>query len=292
MYPFYTSQTKGVAASDAIFAGTGELLGDMAQSRGMEPVNLQGLPETELYLSQQNNTNKELEQVARYNAKKSPFDVYNQYSFLGSIIHTLSPSYDQKTPLFSTLSNSLALLTDSVKSLNPNANAIYYSQPDVFNPARLQCPDPQYLAITLTADTACNVRYYMGEQELAAQPDSVLDYMTQSHPDLTQKNIDELQERLGKADVEGDQENITRMLTAAQTAAQQPEIDKETGKAIQGSEYSKYLTYCVNRRDPWGAAEPSCSGASFPTPRKRNGFTTRRTVSIRSARRTVATHTN
>jgi hypothetical protein len=253
MYPFFTSQVKGIAASDAIFAGTGELLGDMAQSRGMIPVNLQGLPETELYMSQQNSANQELEKVARYNAKKSPFDVYNQYSFLGSIVHNLSPTYSQQTPLFSTLANSLSLLGSSVKSLNPNANAIYYSQPDAFNPLRLHCPDAQYLAIGITADTACNVRYYMGEAELAAQPDSVLDYMTQAHPDLTQKNIEELTERAGKADPqEGDQVNVQRMLQATQAAASQPQINKMTGEAIQGSEYSKYLTYCVNRRDPWG----------------------------------------
>jgi len=253
MNPFFTSSVTGVAASDAIFSGTGEILGDMAESRGMTPVNLQGLPETEIYMAKQDDTNKEIEKVARYNAQKSPFDVYNQYSFLGSIVHNLSPTYNQQTPLFSTLANGLSLLSSSVKSLNPNANAIYYSQPDTFNPTRLSCPDPQYLVIGITADTACNVRYYMGEAELTAQPDSVLDYMTKSHPDLTQDNIKELTERAGKADTEGDQENIARMLAATQDAANQPEINEKTGAATPGSEYSKYLTYCVNRRDPWGS---------------------------------------
>lgn len=247
---FFSSQTKGVAASDAIFAGTGELLGDMAQSRGMEPGNAATMA---IYLAKQDSVNKEFEQVARYNAKKSPLDIYNKYSFLGSIVHSLSPTYSEQTPLFSTIANSLSLLGSGMKSLNPNADAIYYSQPDTFNPLRLSCADPNYLAIGIMADTACNVRYAMGPQELAVEPDSVLEYMTQAHPDLTQKNIEELQERQAKADpLEGDQANITRMLTAAQDAANKPQIDKQTGEAIQGSEYSKYLTYCVNRRDPWG----------------------------------------
>jgi hypothetical protein len=250
MYNFFTSQTTGVAASDAIFAGTGEVLGDMAQSRGMMPSNVAFMGE---YLAQKPALEKEYEQVARYNARKSPFDAYNQYSFLGSIVHSLSPTYDSKTPLFSSIANGFSMIGSSLKQLNQSANAIYYLQPDPFNPLRFAlCPDPEYLAIGITADVACNVRYSMTRMELAAQPDSVLDYMLKSHSDLTQDNIDELQERAAKADQEGDLANVTRMLTAAKKAANQPQIDKETGRAMEGSEYEKFLQYCVNRQDPWG----------------------------------------
>lgn len=265
----FNSNTKGVAASDAIFAGTGELLGDMAMSRGMEPANAATMG---IYLAQKDTVDKQYEDVARYNAQKQPFDIYNQYSFLGSIVHGLTPTYDNKTPLFSTVANSMSLLTDSLKGLNSSANAFYYSQPEIptidpLNPAattaqhatglaqyllRLNCPDPEYLAIGIMADSACNVRYVMGKQELTADVNSVLDYMTKSHSDLTQKNIDELTQRVAQADQEGDQANVQRMLDATTKAANQPEIDQETGQAIKGSEYEKYLNYCVNRQDPWG----------------------------------------
>ena len=268
----FSSNTKGVAASDAIFAGTGEILGDMAMSRGMEPANAATLG---IYLAQKESTDKQFEDVARYNARNQPFNVYNKYSFMGSIVNGLSPTYDSKAPLFSTIANSFTLLGDGLKRLDPSANAFYYLQPEIppidpLNPGattaahaaglakyllRLNCPDPEYLAIGIMADTACNVRYVMGKQELLADPSSVLDYMLKSHSDLTQKNIDELQERLDKTagDVEpGDRENVTRMLTLAKDAADKPQIDKQTGKAIEGSEYEKYLNYCVNRQDPWG----------------------------------------
>ncbi|HUO61877.1 MAG TPA: hypothetical protein VMT96_00290 [Candidatus Bathyarchaeia archaeon] len=261
----FTSQTKGVAASDAIFAGTGEILGDMAMSRGMIPVNLSGIAGATLYFAQKQNVENDYAQVAQYNARKTPFDIYNKYSFLGSIVHGISPSYNDKTPLFSALTNGLSLLGTSIKRLDPSANAIYYLQPDPFNPIRLSCPDPEYLAIQITADTECNVRYFMGPQEIAAQPNSVLDYMEKSHSDLTQSNIDELQQRLAQATgTEGDQANIARMLTAAQTAADQPEIDKKTGKAIPGSEYDKYLQYCVNRQDPWGRSAIAVTRTTIP----------------------------
>jgi hypothetical protein len=269
----FSSQTKGVAASDAIFAGTGEILGDMAMSRGMQPANAATMG---VYLAQKSDVEKNFDDVARYNAKNQPFDAYNRFSFLGSIVHSLNPTYDSKTPLFSTLANAFSLVSGSVNQLNQNANAFYFSQPiipdiDPLNPVqtgiqhatglaqyllRLNCPDPEYLAIQIMADTACNVRYVMGKQEMLASPDSVLDYMTKSHSDLTQDNINELTKRAATAatlaEGEPDQANIQRMLTNATNGANATQIDKETGRANPNTEYEKYLNYCVNRQDPWG----------------------------------------
>ncbi|MDB5183929.1 MAG: iviTM7 [Candidatus Saccharibacteria bacterium] len=267
-----SSNTKGDMASDAIFAGTGEILGDMAMSRGMEPANAATMG---VYLAQKDSVDKQFEDVARYNAQKTPFDIYNQYSFMGSIVHNLAPTYNDKTPLFSTIANSMSFLGDSVKGLNPSANAFYYSQPEIplidpTNPAQTtalhaaglakylvrlgMCPNIAYIAIQITADVACNVRYQMGKQELTADPSNVIDYMEKSHSDLTQKNVDELQQRLAQADPEGDYTKVQNMYDKAQGALNQPEIDKETGKPTPNSEYSKFMDYCVNRQDPWGSS--------------------------------------
>ncbi len=323
----FGSHTTGVPASDALFAGTGQIMGDMAMSRGMEPANAVTM---EIYLTKKKAFEEQQEKIARYNARQQPFNIYNQYSFLGSIVHGLSPTYNNQAPLFATLANSISLIGDSIKRLNPSADALMYLQPDFFNPARLNCPDPEYLVIGIMADVACNVRYVIGKQEMLAQPDSVLDYMTKTHSDLYQDNINELEERLATADPEvgnvnvggivaaindaaktagfdgidlsslqkqitsanpsvssgnvsaifnllqgttqdgqglvtnriesnaanltptGEAENIARMLAIAVAASKQPEIDKQTGKANYGSEYQKFLDYCVNRVDPWG----------------------------------------
>lgn len=266
----FTSQTKGVAASDALFAGTGEILGDMAMSRGMTPANVATLP---LYMAQKQQVEKEYDDVARYNGSKNPFDIYNKYSFMGLVVSNLSPVYSQKSPLFSTIANVFSFAGTGLQKLNPKANAFYYTQPvitpiDPSDPSsiakhaaslaqyttRLNCPDPEYLVIGITADTACNVRYQMGKVELAMQPEAIMDYMLKSHSDLTQKNIDELNQRLaGAADVEPyDATNIQRMISEAQSGANAPMIDKTTGKANRHTEYEKFLDYCVNRQDPWG----------------------------------------
>ena len=247
----FTSQTKGTAASDALFAGTGEILGDMAQSRGMMPSNVAFMTE---YLTQKSDVEKDFDEVAQYNGRKNPFDAYNKFSFLGSIVHSLSPTYNNETPILASLSNSFSLLGSGLKKLNPAADAIYYHQPDPFNPLRMTCLDPEYIAILITADSACNVRYSMSRLELSAQIDTVLDYMTKEHSDAYQSQIDELSERMGQADPEpgSDMDNVARMLALVQGAASKPFIDKKTGKATPNGEYDKYLQYCVNRQDPWG----------------------------------------
>lgn len=247
----FNSQTKGVAASDAIFAGTGQVLGDMAMSRGMMPSNAVFMTE---YLAQKDDVYKEYEDVARINARKNPFDVYNQFSFLGSIVHGLTLKTDSKAPLLSALTNSISLVGDGLKHLVPGAKAIYYLQPDPFNPLRMSCPDPEYLAIQIMADVACNVRYSFSRLELAAQIDTVLDYMTKEHSDAYQDKIDELTQRVAEADtsLDGEKPNVARMLAAVENVANKPFVDDKTGKAIAGSEYDKFLDYCVNRQDPWG----------------------------------------
>lgn len=245
----FNSETKGVAASDALFAGTGQILGDMAMSRGMMPSNQLFMME---YLTQKDEVMEDYEEVARYNAQQNPFDAYNKYSFIGSIVSKLQPAHTPDAPLFSSLANVFSMVGDGLKRLTPSANAIYYLQPAPFNPLRLTCPDPEYIAILIMADTACNVRYSMSRLELAAQPDQVLDYMTQTHSDAYQEQITELEERVAQADPEGDLQNVERMLATTVAASQQPFINEISGKPTPDSEYDKFLQYCVNRQDPWG----------------------------------------
>lgn len=261
----FTSETKGVAASDVIFAGTGEILGDMAMSRGMMPSNAAFMAE---YMVHKPSVDKDLDEVAQYNGRKKPFDVYNKYSFLGSIVHSLSPTYSTETPLLATANNAFSLLNSGIKKLNPSADAIYYLQPAPFNPLRLTCPDPEYLAIGIMADTACNVRYSFTRLELVAQIDSVLDYMTKTHNDVYQPKLDELNERLAQADTEAspitDKLNIERQIADVTTAMNTPFIDKKNGRATPNGEYEKFLNYCVNRQDPWGRSAMAVRRTNLP----------------------------
>ncbi len=245
----FTSKTKGVAASDALFAGTGIILGDMAMSRGMQPASKASLEE---YLALKAEDDKEYESLARYEARKAPFDIYNNYSFLGSFVRSFSTTTSQDA--FGTIASILAIIPSSVAKTTATANAIYNLQPAPLDTSRLDCPDAEYLDIGIDADMGCNVRYSLGKKEMDANIKDVLDYMLKPHPDETRANIQDLQQRLGRTDTiePQDPEQVQRMLSEAQGASNKPFIDEKTGDAIKNSEYEKYLTYCVNRQDPWG----------------------------------------
>ncbi len=248
----FTSNTKGIAASDAMFAGTGEILGDMAMSRGMRPADKNSLS---TYLKHEVAIKKEFEQVARYDARKTPFDASNQYSFLGSIVRSLGVAYNQDTSLLSSVFNVFSLIPSSVQNLVSKTDAFYYIQPLELDTSRLRCPDAEYKAIGIEADVACNVRYSMSDTELNAKVSDVLDYMLKSHSDETKDGIQELEKRLQVTDNGADtqdKQDVQRQLDEAKEGSNAKMIDEKTGKPVKHSEYEKFMNYCVNREDPWG----------------------------------------
>lgn len=245
----FTARTRGVAASDAFFAGTGSILGDMAMSRGMKPGTVSSMTQ---YLAQGTDIKNDLEEVARYNASQRPFDITNQYSFMGTIARSFGTTFDRDSPVLSSAFGVLSLIPNSINQLTSKASAFYHIQPLEFDSSRLRCPDAEYIAIGINADVACNVRYSMSKDELDAKVSDVLDYMTKSHPDETKDNIKELQERQGKTDFERDAADVARQVSEAQEGSDAKMIDEETGKPMKHSEYEKFMAYCVNREDPWG----------------------------------------
>ncbi len=246
----FTHDTKGLAASDAIFTGTGIILGDMAMSRGMRPASKESLQK---YLALKTEDDILYERIARYDAQQRPFDIHNKYSFLGSLVRSIDTTTSATTSTaFAAIGNILTIIPTSIAKITTNVGAIYNLQPSPLNTDRLQCSDLEYLAIGIEADMGCNVRYSMSKQEMDASVKDAVDYMLEAHPDESKNNIENLQQRLGRTDSEGDAADVNRQLQEAQEASNKPFIDKKTGKAIKFSEYEKYLTYCVNRKDPWG----------------------------------------
>lgn len=247
----FTADTKGVDAANAIFSGTGAILGDMAMSRGMRPGNIASMTQ---YLSHKAEVEKEFEEVARYNARQQPFDITNKYSFAGSLAHSLNVANDQKSPILSSLGALFSTIPNSMQRIGQqSASAFFYIQPLTFDPSRLgQCMDSEYKAIGIDADIACNVRYSMSSNDLNPDFKSVMDYMLKSHPDETKDNIKELEERLGKTDFELDYSDVQRQVQEAKEGSDAKMIDEKTGKPAKFSEYEKFMTYCVNREDPWG----------------------------------------
>lgn len=248
----FNAKTKGIAASDALFAGTGAILGDMAMSRGMRPGDKNSM---KTYLAHKESIDNEYEELARYEARQSPFDMYNKYTFVGSMAYSFSLGHGSESPFTKTLGTLLGMIPTALKTAtNSTASAFYHIQPLTFDEERLKCKDQGYTNIGIMADVACNIRYSMSNDELDASVSSVIDYMSEPHPNESQDGVDELNQRLGRTDPELglDTGDVSRQVSQARQGNQAAFIDKKTGKANKYTEYEKFLEFCVNREDPWG----------------------------------------
>lgn len=267
----YTSQIKGIAANYALFSGMGELLGDMAMSRGLMPSNIADMT-AYLGLGEAIGVQKNMDDIARHNAQQNQFDPYNKFSFLGSLVRKLPAGQSDSTqaPLLATINSILSLVGSSTANVSGStASAFYHSQPMLLTGndtaeritgylARLSsafCPlDTEYLQIGITPDIMCNVRYSMPLEDIpmALNLSGVIDYMTQAHSDAYTSKSQELEQRVGAADIEGNKPYLAIQKQMVDDVKNKPFIDKNTGKPTPGGEYEKYLQYCVNRLDPWG----------------------------------------
>lgn len=268
----YTSSATGLDANYAIFSGMGELLGDMAMSRGLVPSD-PGSMLGYLALGELLSSRSGYDDIAKAKGRENPLDPYNKFSFVGSLLRSSMPRPNEGTPLLGTINNVFGLLESGARrAITPSsANAFYLSQPNLVTTEGLVqrqlayalrlssalCPlDFQVLAIGVFPDIMCNIRYSMPMTDIvdALNLRGVVDKMTQPNENMYKAQIDELNERIATADAvePGNLVNLTAQRAVVETVSKQGFIDGKTGKAIPGSEYDKYLTYCVNRLDPWG----------------------------------------
>jgi len=165
------TSTVGIEAGDAAFAGAAALLGTMAASRGLKPLKRTQLAS---YMEKTEQVNNTYIAQARYEASATPFDVYNQYSFLGTFARSINVPLSKATTSVASLAASVpSLLSASLATVVPNASAAVGFNPDRYT----KCKDPAYEKINIAADVFCNVRYGLSPEELDLDANAVIDYM-------------------------------------------------------------------------------------------------------------------
>ena len=165
------SSTEGVDAGNAIFSGTGILLGNMAMERGMQPANKSQIAKYQLATAE---TKNDIIATETEDAKSKPFDIMNQYSFTGSLLRNLMPAYTTGTSSVATLPLKIPSLLANVI---PAAKAVGDYNGDRFT----KCNDAGYEELGINADIFCNVRYIMTPEELAMDTDEVYKYMAEDN---------------------------------------------------------------------------------------------------------------
>lgn len=161
----------GNDAFAATWTGYSGMAGGVAQATGGAPVtaeNLQAFIDTKEETKQKNIAHEtEI-------AKATPFDITNQYSFLGNVSRSAASSVRQGNILSSTL----GILKTSVASLSPSAQAVSSKdKPERYS----QCQDDEYESLGIKADVMCNIRYSMTSEQLSMDADVVADYMIENH---------------------------------------------------------------------------------------------------------------
>ncbi|MDB5177169.1 MAG: peptidase [Candidatus Saccharibacteria bacterium] len=267
------SDLNGVDAGDAMAAGAGLMLGTQATSAGLQPSK--SVTDTQNYIAQTEDVNNQYIAAEQYNARDTPFDIYNQYSFLGSIVSKMQPVTVSQPSLFSSVTNLSSIFSSTLATGSDTANALY-SQPSSTQTERYNCNDPNspeydpdLAAIGAVGDKFCSIATLMPTKDLqAAQAqinggttiDDVIDYMTK---DQKQNEADG-----GTADDSfgGDANYLSSLISSQPNPAQIHKAETadeghagdsvksmgrsidDTGKPILGSQYSLYLEYCTDAR--------------------------------------------
>lgn len=166
-----SSSTNGVDLGNAIFSGAGVLMGGMAMARGMKPANKSDL---QAYTAHVRSVESEYIAMETEEAKDTPLDVMNQYSFLGQAARSFLPVSRQTGSV--SIASLGAIYSTSAQSFIPKAAAV-----GDFNPKRFeQCPDDAYATIGIDADVMCNVRYVLSDEELGMNVEEVYAYMDEN----------------------------------------------------------------------------------------------------------------
>lgn len=162
-----TANTNGPDSGNAIFSGVSAILGGIAMTRGMTPGNTSTL---QSYTTVQTEVKNEYIATETYEAQETPFDIYNQYSFLGSFVRKINPTIISSS---STISKIASIVSSGFSSIIPKTNAA-----SEFNPNRFSsCEDEGYQELGIDADVFCNVRYVMTDKQLNMDSIEALDWM-------------------------------------------------------------------------------------------------------------------
>lgn len=213
------SGITGIDSGDAAAAGSAAFLGAIAKKRGMKP--LTSSEAMQQYAVNQATYEKNAE-TQRYIARATPFDINNQYSFMGSLATTLVPiAQKSKSSAAAAMMNITSLIPTSFASLTGTAKAAKALDPDFYN----KCNDIGYESLGLGANAQCVLSW--GGIDTTVDPMVNLDWMLENK---------EISPDTGEALPDGG---------VGQSA---------------GWNYAKFMKECVNREMPYGEFEEENRG--------------------------------
>jgi len=231
--PTLDENTVGSATGNSIYNGTAQIMNGMSASYGLKAGNT---AEIKQYAIDTAGIKKQDNAIASYDARNTPFDIYNQYSFLGSIVNKLGIETWGKLSPLTQFSNLLSILSKSFASLTSGVSAEANTIESQYNN---QCSDSGLIQIGVSADALCNPSYVMSSTEMNSDINTVIDYMVNHN--FIDINTGEVI----------DDPNIKT-------------LDPISGSLNHiGNDYKQYLDNCANRIDPLGETSVSIESNNY-----------------------------
>lgn len=156
----------GADMINAAAVGTSATMNGNARSHGLMPLSPEQMVEYQ-------NTNRQVqvayEQVDRYAAQATPFDITNQYSFLGSLARTTLPAATvASTHSLMAFSSIPQIFSTAFSALAPSASAVTDQKVSI---ERYQmCNDETYEEMNIAADPTCVLLYGLPPEAMEIDP--------------------------------------------------------------------------------------------------------------------------
>lgn len=212
--------TVGSLAGSAIFVGTAGILSNMGQFLGMKPASASDFKG---YLAYTDSIRKRDVAIAHYEAQSQPLNVYNKYSFLGSIASSLNIAAFSGSSIGANITQLYSMIPAAFASAG-TASAGIFMPTNPYNPDRFnQVHDEAYDGIC-TPDVTDLCREYTPDSVLSGDIDTNIDWM-QSNGHVA------------------------------------PATSTDITGAPTSDDYTKYLKYCVHRSDPLGVTSDPVESA-------------------------------
>ena len=169
--PPIDENTHGAALGSILKVSMAEITGGTSASYGLKAGNTAEITQ---YVIDTAAIKKQEAEIAAYEAKDTPFDITNKYSFLGSIANTIGLSSFYNSSFLSSISNVLSIIPKSLATLTSSAGAEANKKAAQFDG---KCADAALSSVGVDGDAFCNASYVMSSSEMNADIDTVTSWM-------------------------------------------------------------------------------------------------------------------
>lgn len=164
---------QGVDMMNAVSVGTSSMLNGTAREHGLMPLSPDQMAE---YQNTNRNVQVAYEQVEKMEAKSTPFDVANQYSFVGALARTFAPiTVNATTNGVAMLGSITSTLGVAVGSLNVTSSAMIKQK--VTADRYEMCPDQTYKEMGVATDPTCVLLFGLPKEAMDIDPIAVTEWM-------------------------------------------------------------------------------------------------------------------